>query len=445
MRVLRLAATEARVRRQPTSALTSARAVWVSGATWATSGTKRCAWASRRRRSASTEPSCSGSETKRSLSSWAKWTSSASASRWVAGTARTSASAITTRVAMPSGTKSQRPKRDVGLTRGQLLDRGLGEVLAGQLQLDPGSHRADLAGQRRRPGVRRDPGERDPDESDLPALGGPGRLGRPPQGLHDLASGLEHGLSGRRQRDRPRVAIEQRVPSSRSRSLMVRVSGGCAMCSRSAARRKWSSSATARKARSCAMSMNATLRTTGGASDTIHVRVSPRDRFSIGQVTIPGTIVIPCTPETPTSPTMSSPTSSSRSPTSSARASSLASWRSCPPTRSPTTCVSRPQRWGSSATPSPRSGAGWVSTWSRTSRSRWQLGYTSLSFRSMFGTNNGIAGQVLVGFGTDEQRSGGCPGSPPARSWRPSRSPSRAPARTPPVCAPPPPPTATAG
>ncbi|GAB3681648.1 acyl-CoA dehydrogenase family protein [Saccharopolyspora tripterygii] len=33
-----------------------------------------------------------------------------------------------------------------------------------------------------------------------------------------------------------------------------------------------------------------------------------------------------------------------------------------------------------------------------------QLGYTSLSLRSMFGTNNGIAGQVLVGFGTDEQK-----------------------------------------
>lgn len=34
-----------------------------------------------------------------------------------------------------------------------------------------------------------------------------------------------------------------------------------------------------------------------------------------------------------------------------------------------------------------------------------QLGYTSLSLRSMFGTNNGIAGQVLVGFGTDEQKA----------------------------------------
>jgi len=33
-----------------------------------------------------------------------------------------------------------------------------------------------------------------------------------------------------------------------------------------------------------------------------------------------------------------------------------------------------------------------------------ELGYTSLSLRSMFGTNNGIAGQVLVGFGTDEQK-----------------------------------------
>jgi acyl-CoA dehydrogenase len=33
-----------------------------------------------------------------------------------------------------------------------------------------------------------------------------------------------------------------------------------------------------------------------------------------------------------------------------------------------------------------------------------ELGYTSLALRSMFGTNNGIAGQVLVGYGTDEQR-----------------------------------------
>jgi acyl-CoA dehydrogenase len=33
-----------------------------------------------------------------------------------------------------------------------------------------------------------------------------------------------------------------------------------------------------------------------------------------------------------------------------------------------------------------------------------ELGYTSPSFRSLFGTNNGIAGQVLVMGGTDEQR-----------------------------------------
>jgi len=32
------------------------------------------------------------------------------------------------------------------------------------------------------------------------------------------------------------------------------------------------------------------------------------------------------------------------------------------------------------------------------------FGYTTLALRSMFGTNNGIAGQVLVGFGTDDQR-----------------------------------------
>lgn len=34
-----------------------------------------------------------------------------------------------------------------------------------------------------------------------------------------------------------------------------------------------------------------------------------------------------------------------------------------------------------------------------------EFGYTSLALRSMFGTNNGIAGQVLVNFGTDDQKS----------------------------------------
>ena len=34
-----------------------------------------------------------------------------------------------------------------------------------------------------------------------------------------------------------------------------------------------------------------------------------------------------------------------------------------------------------------------------------ELGRTTLALRSMFGTNNGIAGQVLVGFGTDEQKA----------------------------------------
>ena len=33
-----------------------------------------------------------------------------------------------------------------------------------------------------------------------------------------------------------------------------------------------------------------------------------------------------------------------------------------------------------------------------------ELGYTTPAFRSLFGTNNGIAGQVLVNFGTDEQK-----------------------------------------
>ncbi|MFC9763516.1 acyl-CoA dehydrogenase family protein [Rhodococcus jostii] len=34
-----------------------------------------------------------------------------------------------------------------------------------------------------------------------------------------------------------------------------------------------------------------------------------------------------------------------------------------------------------------------------------ELGYTTLALRSMFGTNNGIAGQVLVNYGTDEQQA----------------------------------------
>ncbi|QKT08802.1 acyl-CoA dehydrogenase family protein [Gordonia sp. X0973] len=39
-----------------------------------------------------------------------------------------------------------------------------------------------------------------------------------------------------------------------------------------------------------------------------------------------------------------------------------------------------------------------------------ELGYTALALRSMFGTNNGIAGQVLVNFGTDEQKATWLPG-----------------------------------
>ncbi|QKG24792.1 acyl-CoA dehydrogenase family protein [Actinomadura verrucosospora] len=38
-----------------------------------------------------------------------------------------------------------------------------------------------------------------------------------------------------------------------------------------------------------------------------------------------------------------------------------------------------------------------------------ELGYTSPAFRSMFGTSNGIAGQVLVNSGTDEQKAGWLP------------------------------------
>lgn len=63
-----------------------------------------------------------------------------------------------------------------------------------------------------------------------------------------------------------------------------------------------------------------------------------------------------------------------------------------------------------------------------------ELGYTSLAVRSMFGTNNGIAGQVLVGFGTQEQKSRWLAPSPPVTSWPPSRSPNRVRVPTRPGC-----------
>lgn len=50
-----------------------------------------------------------------------------------------------------------------------------------------------------------------------------------------------------------------------------------------------------------------------------------------------------------------------------------------------------------------------------------EFGYTSLALRSMFGTNNGIAGQVLVGFGTDEQKTRWLEESPPETSSPRSR------------------------
>ncbi|WP_244187623.1 acyl-CoA dehydrogenase family protein [Mycobacterium gastri] len=53
-----------------------------------------------------------------------------------------------------------------------------------------------------------------------------------------------------------------------------------------------------------------------------------------------------------------------------------------------------------------------------------ELGYTSLALRSMFGTNNGIAGQVLVGFGTGEQKAR-WPGHPTSTSTTSGSTPAR--------------------
>ncbi len=90
---------------------------------------------------------------------------------------------------------------------------------------------------------------------------------------------------------------------------------------------------------------------------------------------------------------------------SSAPRSSPASRRFSTTIGSPTTSATKPRRWGCSATRFPRSGAASGLNLMQDVELAMELGYTSLALRSMFGTNNGIAGQVLVGFGTDEQKS----------------------------------------
>ena len=60
-----------------------------------------------------------------------------------------------------------------------------------------------------------------------------------------------------------------------------------------------------------------------------------------------------------------------------------------------------------------------------------ELGYTTPALRSMFGTNNGIAGHVLMEGGTDAQKEEWLPPIASGRPWRPSPSPKPRPARTP--------------
>ena len=76
-----------------------------------------------------------------------------------------------------------------------------------------------------------------------------------------------------------------------------------------------------------------------------------------------------------------------------------------------------------------------------------ELGYTSLALRSLFGTNNGIAGQVLVNFGTDEQEEGRLARAARLRRGRrvlrPDRARRQAPIRR--GCAPAPSATGTSG
>ena len=76
----------------------------------------------------------------------------------------------------------------------------------------------------------------------------------------------------------------------------------------------------------------------------------------------------------------------------------------------------RPRRWACSASRCPRSTAASGLTMSEEVQLVFELGYTTPAFRSLFGTNNGIAGQVLMRRrhrGAEEAR--GCRGWPRAR------------------------------
>ena len=75
-----------------------------------------------------------------------------------------------------------------------------------------------------------------------------------------------------------------------------------------------------------------------------------------------------------------------------------------------------------------------------------EFGYTTPAFRSLFGTNNGIAGQVIAKFGTRGAEEGLPAAAGRGRADRlASPSPRPRPAPTPPGCAPPPAGTATTG
>lgn len=246
-----LRATEARVRWQPTSALTRASAVCVSGAIWTTSATNPAAWARRRSRSGSTAPSCGGNDTNASPASCPMWTFGASARGWVSGTATDSMSGITTSAATSAGTTSQRPSA-------MSVSPWTSFFIAGwaKFWLDSSSW---IRGRRDRT-TRASRATRSCVDTPANAIRtspvSPSPADRTTASARRKAA--RTSFAGSTRAWPPVVRLTDRVlrsnswmPNSRSSCLIVRLSGGWAMCSRSAARPKCSSSATARNARIC--------------------------------------------------------------------------------------------------------------------------------------------------------------------------------------------------
>ena len=114
-------------------------------------------------------------------------------------------------------------------------------------ELHAGQALAQLGRDRGQQRVGGRPGEPDRQAPDLAVRGAAAVLGGELGRREDRLRPLQQELSGRSELDPTGGAVEERDAELRFQAPDLLRSGGCAMCSRSAARPKWSSSATARK------------------------------------------------------------------------------------------------------------------------------------------------------------------------------------------------------